>query len=144
MGGGTTTPPFGGAPYWLPPPPHAFLVAPPYRTPVPQVGLSLTPPLALPPPWFPQSFATSLNLTAFPTPQPATHWVADSGASNHTTSHFDHISSPRPTSLTNPPPRCRRRILAPLRRRHYPHRLKPVVALAYHYNSPVAVRLGYP
>jgi hypothetical protein len=31
-----------------------------------------------------------------------TDWVADSGATNHTTPHPDHIISPRPTSLAHP------------------------------------------
>jgi hypothetical protein len=33
---------------------------------------------------------------------PMTDWVADSGASNHTTPHPGHISSPRPPSLAHP------------------------------------------
>jgi hypothetical protein len=41
--------------------------------------------------------------TRIPTPPtPVTDWVADSGATNYTTPHFGHISSPRPPSLTHP------------------------------------------
>jgi hypothetical protein len=36
-------------------------------------------------------------------PTPVTDWVADSSATNHTTSHPGHISAPRPLSLAHPP-----------------------------------------
>jgi hypothetical protein len=35
-------------------------------------------------------------------PMLVTDWVADYGATNHTTPHLDHISSPSPPSLAHP------------------------------------------
>jgi hypothetical protein len=47
--------------------------------------------------------AGCLSSMAFAPPMPVTDWVVDSGATNHTTSHLGHISSPRPPLLAHPP-----------------------------------------
>jgi hypothetical protein len=59
-----------------------------------------------PQPWFsewdPQSITGCLSSTTPAPPTPMTDWVANSGATNHTTPHPGHIFSPRPPSLAHP------------------------------------------
>jgi hypothetical protein len=82
-------------------------------TPVQQVGPSF-PPSPLPPPqqsspstpwfrvWESQSLTGCFSSTVPAPPTPVTDWVADSGATNHTTPHLGHIYSPRPPSFAQP------------------------------------------
>jgi hypothetical protein len=75
-----------------------------------QVGPSFTPPPSqqLPPStswfeeWDPHSLTGCLISTASAPPTPVTDWVAVFDATNHTTPHSSHISSPRPHSLDHP------------------------------------------
>jgi hypothetical protein len=52
--------------------------------------------------WDPQSLTSCLSSTTSTPPTSVVDWVANSGATNHTTPHPGHISSPRPPSLVNP------------------------------------------
>jgi hypothetical protein len=52
--------------------------------------------------WDPQSLTGCLSSTAPTPPTPVIVWVADSGATNHTTPQPSHIFSPRPPSLAHP------------------------------------------
>jgi hypothetical protein len=96
------------------PPQHALLAAPAYYG--APGGPSFVPlPLPLPhqqqtaaPTWSPwtgvwdqQSLANSFSTMAL-TPSVVTDWVADSGASNHTTSDAGNLSSIRPPTSTDP------------------------------------------
>jgi hypothetical protein len=98
----------GGVSYWSTL--HAFFAAPQCGFPVEQVGPSFTsPPSQQSPPstlwfgeWDPQSLTDCLSSTASASPTPVTDWVANSGATNHTTPHSGHISSPMPPSLAHP------------------------------------------
>jgi hypothetical protein len=83
---------------------------PQYAFPMQQVDPSLTlpPPQQSPPltPWFGEwdlpSHAGYLSSTVPAPPTPLIDWVADYGATNHTTPHPSHIFSPRPPLLAHP------------------------------------------
>ena len=96
------------------PPQHALLAAPAYYG--APGGPSFAPLLAPPPhqqqvaapawspwtgAWDQQSLANSFSTMAL-TPPAVTDWVADSGASNHTTSDAGNLTSVRPTTSTDP------------------------------------------
>jgi hypothetical protein len=51
--------------------------------------------------WHQQSLANSFNIMVL-TPLAVTDWIADFGASNHTTSDADNLTSVCPTSFTVP------------------------------------------
>jgi hypothetical protein len=96
------------------PPQHALLATPAYYG-APD-GPSFAP-LSAPPPhqqqaaapawppwtgaWDQQSLANSFNIMTL-TPPTVTDWVADSGASNHTTSNADNLIFVRPPTFTDP------------------------------------------
>jgi hypothetical protein len=85
-------------------------VAPQCCFPMHQVRPSLMPPPSQQSPpsslwfdeWDPQSHASYLSSTASAPPTSVTDWVADSGTTNHTTTHPGHIFSPRPPLLAQP------------------------------------------
>jgi hypothetical protein len=53
--------------------------------------------------WDPQSLASSFGTMELSYPNPSTDWVADSGASSHTTPYPGNIHSSRPPSSAHPP-----------------------------------------